>query len=202
MTWLDEMNALQTKLIAESPIQISDDLFNAMKLFRNAHREILQRGATSIHLSPFWSEADFILVPPVNGRIVTYLFLKEVAKQEGVPITWLYMLPFTAQIDDAARYINFYKDEIMYVDDEGNATPNCLMAYHDGVKDGLIDKDEPFIFLNTEFVQSYIDMTKQVLQTMADENNMTFEMVLDSMSPSHIDAPFPYENDDSPWGDV
>jgi len=202
MTWMDEMNTLQSKMIEASPISISDELFHAVNLFINARNEILRNGATKIHLSPFWSEAGFILAPPVNPNIVNYLLLKDIAQEAKVPITWLYMLPFTVQIDSAARHIRFQNKEIMYVDDDGNATPECLMAYHDGVEAQLIDKDEPFIFLNTEFVQSYIDTTKELLQNMADENGMTVEMVLETMSPTHIDAPFPYENDDSPWGDV
>ena len=201
MTWLDEMNALQTKLVEASPIEIGDELFNAMRVFREAHADVLQMGATKIHLSPFWGDAGFILPPPVNPKIVNYIFLNEIAQREGVPVTWLYMMPYKAQIDAAARHVFFTEGDIMYVDDDGNATPNCLMAYHDGVSDGLIDKDEPFIFANTEFTDTYISMSNEALQEMADHQGMSVEMVLEQFSPTHIDSPFPYESDDIPWGE-
>lgn len=201
MTWLDEMNALQSKLIAVSPIEIGDELVNAVNLFRNAHAEVLQNGSVKLHLSPFWAEAGFVL-PPVNSTIINYMLLKEIAEREGVPVTWLYMMPYKAQIDAAARFVTFSNEAIMYVDDDGNATPTCLMAYHDGVEANLIDEDEPFIFANTKFTESYINSTKEVLQDIAEKQGLTFEMVLEHMSASHIDSPFPYENDDSLWGDV
>jgi hypothetical protein len=201
MTWLDKMNALQKKLIDASPITIGDELVNAVNLFRNAHAEVLQNGSVKLHLSPFWAEAGFVL-PPVNSTIINYMLLKEIADREGVPVTWLYMLPYSAAIDSAARFVSFNSDDIMYVNDDGNATPTCLMAYHDGVEANLIDEDEPFIFANTKFTESYINSTKEVLQDMAEKQGLTFEMVLEHMSPTHIDSPFPYENDDSHWGDV
>ena len=201
MTWLDKMNTLQTKLIEASPITIGDELFDAVNLFRRAHEEVLQNGAVKLHLSPFWAEAGFV-IPPVNSSIINYMLLKEIADREGVPVTWLYILPYSAAIDSAARFVTFTKDDIMYVNDDGNATPACLMAYHDGVDANLIDEDEPFIFANTKFTESYINSTKEVLQDIADKHGLTLDVVLEHMSPSHIDSPFPYENDDSPWGDM
>jgi hypothetical protein len=202
MTWLDEMNALQTRLVEASPVMIGDELFNAMRLFRTAHSEIIGKGSSTIHKSPYWARADLVMIPPVNHNIVNYIMMREVAEREGVPITWLMMLPYKAQIDDAARYIHFTDDQIMYVDEEGNATPNCLIAYHDGVEASLIDEDEPFIFANNDFTNAYLQSTEQVIQQMADEQGLTKEAVLLHLSPNHIDAPFPYENDDSPWGDA
>lgn len=201
MTWLDKMNTLQTKLIEASPITIGDELVNAVNFFRRAHDEVLSNGSVKLHLSPFWAEAGFV-VPPLNPYIVNYLLLKEIADREGVPVTWLYLMTYTAQIDAAARFVTFTNKDIMYVDDDGNATPACLMAYHDGVEANLIDEDEPFIFANTKFTESYINSTKEVLQEIADTHGLTLDVVLEHMSPSHIDSPFPYENDDSPWGDA
>jgi len=202
MTWMNQMKALHERMIKASPIRIADELVDAVRFFRNAHEEILSKGSTSIHLSPYWARADLVMMPPINPEIVNYIMIRELAEREGVPMTWLLMLPYTAQIDSAARFINFKEGDIMYVDDEGNATPNCLIAYHDGVAASLIDEDEPFIFANAEYVDSYLQSTEEVLQQMAKSQGLTKEQVLHKMSPDYIDAPFPYENDDSPWGDA
>lgn len=78
------------------------------------------------------------------------------------------------------------------------------MAYHDGVEAQLIDKDEPFIFLNTEFVQSYIDTTKELLQNMADENGMTLEgaLPLPDIVVEKVQRPNRLTIEDIPLGDI
>ncbi len=51
MTWLEQLNTLQSKLVEASPIDVSNDLFNAVNLFQNAYTEVAQRATESLHIS-------------------------------------------------------------------------------------------------------------------------------------------------------
>ena len=201
MTWLEQLNTLQSKLVDASPISVSNDLFNAMNLFHNAYNEVAQRATESLHISPYWAEAGR-LMPPLNPEMVTYLVVRDIAVMYDIPITWIYLLPFKIQIDNAARSVIFISEQIMYVNKEGYATPATLMAWHDGKQAGLIDEDDEFLFASSDFTKEYTTNANQTLEDMAKSMGATKEQIQQMMSSTHIEAPFPYENDDSPWGDA
>ena len=101
-TWLEQMNTLQTHLVDASPIDVSNELFDAVNLFQDAYTEVAQRATDSLHISPYWAEAGRLL-PPLNPEMVLYLAVRDIADMYAVPMTWVYLLPFTIQIDAAAR---------------------------------------------------------------------------------------------------
>lgn len=201
MTWLEQLNTLQSKLVDASPIDVSNDLFNAVNLFHNAYNEVAQRATESLHISPYWAEAGRLL-PPLNPEMVTYLAVRDIANMYNIPTTWIYLLPFTIQIDAAARSVIFTSKQIMYVNEEGYATPATLMAWHDGKQEGLIDEDDEFLFANSDFTNEYTANANQTLEEMAKSMGATKEQVQQMMSSTHIEAPFPHENDDSPVGEA
>lgn len=201
MTWLEQLNTLQMKLVDASPIDVSNDLFNAVNLFHDAYNEVAQRATNSLHISPYWAEAGR-LMPPINPHMVTYLAVRDIAEMYDVPMTWIYLLPFTVQIDAAARSVIFTSDQILYVNKEGYATPATLMAWHDGKQAGLIDEDDEFLFASSDFTKEYTTSANQALEDIAKSMGTTKEQIQEIMSSTHIEAPFPYENDDSPWGDA
>ena len=61
MTWLEQLNTLQMKLVDASPIDVNNDLFNAVNLFHDAHNEVAQRATNSLHISPYWAEAGRLM---------------------------------------------------------------------------------------------------------------------------------------------
>jgi hypothetical protein len=201
MTWLEQLNTLQSKLVDASPIDVSNELFDAVNLFHNAYKEVAQRATESLHISPYWAEAGRLL-PPLNPEMVTYLAVRDIANMYNVPTTWIYLLPFTIQIDAAARSVIFTSKQIMYVNEEGYATPATLMAWHDGKQAGLIDEDDEFLFANSDFTNEYTTNANQTLEDMAKSMGTTKEQVQQMMSSTHIEAPFPHENDDSPVGEA
>jgi len=201
MTWLEQLNTLQSKLVDASPIDVSNELFDAVNLFHNAYKEVAQRATESLHISPYWAEAGRLL-PPLNPEMVTYLAVRDIANMYNVPTTWIYLLPFTIQIDAAARSVIFTSKQIMYVNEEGYATPATLMAWHDGKQAGLIDEDDEFLFANSDFTNEYTTNANQTLEDMAKSMGATKEQVQQMMSSTHIEAPFPHENDDSPVGEA
>ena len=79
MTWLEQLNTLQMKLVDASPIDVSNDLFNAVNLFHDAYNEVAQRATNSLHISPYWAEAGR-LMPPRNPHMVTYIAVREIAE--------------------------------------------------------------------------------------------------------------------------
>lgn len=202
MNWLETMKALQKKLAKESPLGVSDELHHAVVLFNDLQREAIEYGGMTNTVSPFWMEARRIIYPPLNGELVVMKALKEVAEQNNVPLTWLYLLPFKLQIDDAAHHITFKSNGINYTDKEGYATAECLVAFHDGKKDGVIDADEPFIFAMNQFAEDYSEKANEAIDTMSKEMGVTKEKFIQMVSGESVDAPFPHENDDSPVGEV
>ena len=201
MTWLEQLNTLQSKLVDASPIDVSNELFDAVNLFQDAYSEVAQRATESLHISPYWAEAGR-LMPPLNPEMVVYLAVRDIADMYDVPLTWIYLLPFNIQIDNAARSIIFSNEQIMYVNKEGYAVPRTLMAWHDGKQAGLIDEDDEFLFTSSDFTKEYTTSANQALEDMAKSMGATKKQIQEMMSSTHIEAPFPYENDDSPWGDV
>lgn len=201
MTWLEQLNTLQSKLVDASPIDVSNELFDAVNLFQDAYSEVTQRATESLHISPYWAEAGRLL-PPLNPEMVLYLAVRDIAKMYDVPMTWIYLLPFNIQIDAAARSVIFTSNQIMYVNEEGYATPATLMAWHDGKQAGLIDEDDEFLFANSDFTKEYTANANQTLEDMAKSMGATKEQVQQMMSSTHIEAPFPHENDDSPVGEA
>jgi len=201
MTWFEQLNTLQSKLIEGSPHHVPDDLFNAVNLFQQAHSEVAQQATESLHISPYWAEATR-LVSPLNSEMVVYIAVRRIAKDFNVPITWIYLMPFNIQIDAAARLVSFSSKEMMLTDKEGYATPTTLVAWYDGKKAGLIDDDEEFLFAKSDFTKQFTANANQTLEGMAKSMGATKEQVQEMMSSTHIEAPFPHENDDSPWGDA
>ena len=201
MTWLEQLNTLQMKLVDASPIDVSNELFDAVNLFQVAYNEVAQRATESLHISPYWAEAGR-LMPPLNPDMVLYLAVRDIAKMYGVPMTWIYLLPFNIQIDSAARSVIFTSNQIMYVNEEGYATPATLMAWHDGKKAGLIDEDDELLFAQSDFTKDYTTNANQTLEDMAKSMGTSKEQIQQMMSSTHIEAPFPHENDDSPVGEA
>lgn len=202
MSWLNDMAVLQKRLVKNSPYTLSDELFNAVNVFRELQNDVLRLGSKTNTVSPFWMKSSYFLTPPVNPKLIVMKGLQEVAEQEGVPLTWLYLLPFHLQIDSAARHVSFMDSIIHYVDDEGYATSECLIAFHDGKEEGLIDDDEPFVFAVGDFIEKYSEDAKEAVETLSGDMGVSTKDFIKIISGEHIDAPFPYENDDSLWGDV
>lgn len=192
-SWTEQLKSLQTKLIAMSPIDVDANVTNAVRLFNQAHNEILSNGATKIHLSPLWADMSYV-VPPINPKIVPYLCLRKIAENVNVPTTWLFLLPYKLSIGNSHGNISFLNENILYVDKNGYATDECLMAFYDGKEMGLLNEDEPFIFSNSPTTNQFLDEAKKALTEMAEKSGLTFDGILETLSPTHIDAPFPHEN--------
>ena len=196
------MTSVQKELVLQSPLPIEDDVYEAVMLFRKARHDVVMRGGESAHISPFWTDAELILPHPVNPSLVHYLALNGVAERMDIPLTWLYLMPHSINIDSAARQINFLDDAIRYTDKEGYAQHECVLAHHDGVLAGLVDKDEPLPFARSPFAEEYEVSVNEVIDKVSAQYGVTDEQALNIMQGKHIDAPFPCENDDSPWGDA
>ena len=82
MTWLEQLNTLQSKLVDASPIDVSNELFDAVNLFQDAYSEVAQRATESLHISPYWAEAGR-LIPPFNSEMVVYLAVRDIAYIEA-----------------------------------------------------------------------------------------------------------------------
>lgn len=200
MIWFEKMNLLHKTLIEKSPLRINDELYNAVMFFRKARHEVVMMGGNTAHISPFWSDAELILPPPNNPSLVMYLALKEVAESHGVPVSWLYLLPYTVSIDSAVRQVMFKEGVISYTDLEGYARHESVIAHHEGVKAGLIDEDEPLPFALSPFAEEYSGSVNEVVQEISKQYGVTKDEAKNILQGKHIDAPFPYENDDSLWG--
>ena len=203
MSWLQTMSRLEQELAEESPYVLSDELSNAVKLFKGLQDDVVNYGSKTNMVSPFWMEATRLLAPPINPQLVVMKALQEVAEQKGVPLTWLYLFPFQLQIDSAARHISFKSQtNIMYTDEDGYATSECLVAFHDGKEQGMIDEDEPFIFALNQFTEDYNKEANKAIETLSDSMGVTKKKFIEMASGESIDAPFPHENDDSPVGEA
>ncbi len=201
-TWLEQMSALQSTLVKESPFEISDELYNAVMLFKNAQSEVHKRASKTTHISPYWSEATRLLMPAINPEILCYTVFSEIAERYDKPVTWVYLIPYSLQIDHGARHITFKDKAIKYLDDDGCSTELTLMAFQDGKDEGLVDEDEPFLFVNSEMMDVFIKSAEGHLDNMADSLGVNIDTVMDIINGNIIEAPFPCENDDSAWGDV
>ena len=202
MNWMEQMTSVQKELVKQSPHPIEDDVYDAVMLFRKARHDVVMRGGESAHISPFWTDAELIMLHPVNPSLVRYLALNGVAERMDIPLTWLYLMPHSINIDSAARQVNFSDGAIRYTDKEGYAQHECVLAHHDGVMAGLIDKDEPLPFARSPFAEEYELSVNEVIDKVSAQYGVTDEQALCIMQGKHIDAPFPCENDDSPWGDA
>ena len=201
-TWFEQMSALQSTLVKESPFEISDELYNAVMLFKDAQSEVHKRASKTTHISPYWSEATRLLMPAINPEILCYTVFSEIAERYNIPVTWVHLLPYSFQIDHGARHITFKDKQIKLLDDDGCSTELTLMAFQDGKEDGLVDEDEPFLFANSDMMNEFIESAETYLGKMADELGVNFDTVMDIIGGNIIEAPFPHENDDSPVGEV
>ena len=195
------MSALQSTLVKESPFEISDELYNAVMLFKDAQSEVHKRASKTTHISPYWSEASRLLMPAINPEILRYTVFSEIAERYNIPVTWVHLLPYSFQIDHGARHITFKDKQIKLLDDDGCSTELTLMAFQDGKDDGLVDEDEPFLFANSDMMNEFIESAETYLGKMADELGVNFNTVMDIIGGNIIEAPFPHENDDSPVGE-
>lgn len=200
-TWFEQMSALQSILVKESPFEISDELYNAVMLFKDAQSEVHKRASKTTHISPYWSEASRLLMPAINPEILRYTVFSEIAERYNIPVTWVHLLPYSFQIDHGARHITFKDKQIKLLDDDGCSTELTLMAFQDGKEDGLVDEDEPFLFANSDMMNEFIESAETYLGKMADELGVNFNTVMDIIGGNIIEAPFPHENDDSPVGE-
>lgn len=200
-TWFEQMSALQSILVKESPFEISDELYNAVMLFKDAQSEVHKRASKTTHISPYWSEASRLLMPAINPEILRYTVFSEIAERYNIPVTWVHLLPYSFQIDHGARHITFKDKQIKLLDDDGCSTELTLMAFQDGKDDGLVDEDEPFLFANSDMMNEFIESAETYLGKMADELGVNFNTVMDIIGGNIIEAPFPHENDDSPVGE-
>lgn len=200
-TWFEQMSALQSTLVKESPFEISDELYNAVMLFKDAQSEVHKRASKTTHISPYWSEASRLLMPAINPEILRYTVFSEIAERYNIPVTWVHLLPYSFQIDHGARHITFKDKQIKLLDDDGCSTELTLMAFQDGKEDGLVDEDEPFLFANSDMMNEFIESAETYLGKMADELGVNFNTVMDIIGGNIIEAPFPHENDDSPVGE-
>lgn len=185
----------------ESPFEVSDELYDAVMLFKNAQNKIHKRASKTTHISPYWSEASRLLMPAINPEILCYTIFNEIAERYNIPVTWVHLLPYSFQIDHGARHITFKDKAIKYLDDDGCSTELTLMAFQDGKDDGLVDEDEPFLFANSDMMNEFIESAETYLGKMADELGVNFDTVMDIIGGNIIEAPFPHENDDSPVGE-
>ena len=200
-TWFEQMSALQSTLVKESPFEISDELYNAVMLFKDAQSEVHKRASKTTHISPYWSEASRLLMPAINPEILRYTVFSEIAERYNIPVTWVHLLPYSFQIDHGARHITFKDKQIKLLDDDGCSTELTLMAFQDGKDDGLVDEDEPFLFANSDMMNEFIESAETYLGKMADELGVNFNTVMHIIGGNIIEAPFPHENDDSPVGE-
>jgi len=202
MNWLEQMKHTQEMLVKEGPHTVGDEVYDAVMLFRKARHDVIMRGGETAHISPFWTDADLIMRPPINSSLVVYLTLSEVAEKYSLPLTWLYLIPFSVNIDSAARQVSFSHGPIFFTDDDGYAQHECVLAHHEGVMAGLIDKDEPLPFARSPFAKDYEASVNETISAVSEQYGVTDKQALSMMQGKHIDAPFPCENDDSPWGDA
>ena len=201
-SWLEQMGTLQSTLVKESPFEISDELYDAVMLFKNAQSEVHKRASKTTHISPYWSEASRLLMPAINPEILCYTVFSEIAGRYNIPLTWVYLLPYSLQIDHGARHISFKDKEIKYLDDDGCSTELTLMAFQEGKDEGLVDEDEPFLFANSKMMNVFIESAENYLGMMAENLGVNFNTVMDIINGNIIEAPFPHENDDSLVGEV
>ena len=94
-TWFEQMSALQSTLVKESPFEISDELYNAVMLFKNAQSEVHKRASKTTHISPYWSEAISSSCPQSIPEILCYTVFSEIAERYDKPVTWVYLLPYS-----------------------------------------------------------------------------------------------------------
>ena len=200
-TWLEQMATLQSTLVKESPFAISDELYDAVMLFKNAQSEVHKRAGKTTHISPYWSEASRLLMPAINPEILCYTVFSEIAGRYNIPVTWVHLLPYSFQIDHGARHISFKDKEIKFLDGDGCTTELTLMAFQDGKDDGLVDEDEPFLFANSDMMNEFIESAENYLGMMAESLAVDIDTVMDIINGNIIEAPFPHENDDSPVGE-
>lgn len=200
-TWFEQMSALQSTLVKESPFEISAELYNAVMFFKDAQSEVHKRASKTTHISPYWSEASRLLMPAINPEILCYTVFSEIAERYNIPVTWVHLLPYSFQIDHGARHITFKDKQIKLLDDDGCSTELTLMAFQDGKEYGLVDEDEPFLFTNSDMMNEFIESAETYLGKMADELGVNFNTVMDIIGGNIIEAPFPHENDDSPVGE-
>lgn len=199
-TLYNQVDSCKYILVDASPIDIDAKVIEATRMYMDAGKELFSLASKTAHIHPAWCHHDFLGHAPFNKHLFTHMVLKKVAEDVGAPLSWLYLLDFSIQVDPAQAKVVFEDTEVKMLDEEGYASPLAKAAWYDAKEAGLIDEEEFLFSLSPELEKSVAD-AKHIIQSYADENNMSFEKALGEFAMTNIDAPFPHENDDSHGGD-
>jgi hypothetical protein len=199
-TLYNQVDSCKHILVDASPIDIDAKVIEATRMYLDAGKELFSLASKTAHIHPAWCHHEFLGHAPFNNHLFTYMVLKKVAEDVGAPLSWLYLLDFSIQVDPAQARVVFEDTEVKMLDEEGYASPLAKAAWYDAKEAGLIDEEE-FLFSLPPGLEKSVAAAKEFIQSHADENNMSFEKALGEFAMTNIDAPFPHENDDSHGGD-
>ena len=195
-TLYNQVDSCKSILFDASPIDIKSGVVEATRMFMDAGREVFYLASKTAHIHPAWCHHDFLGNTPFNKHLFTYMVLKEIAEEVGAPLSWLYLMDFSIQVDPAQAKVVFTDTDVKMIDEDGYATPEAKSAWYDAKEAGLID-DEEFLFTLPPKLEEQVAQAHEVIESHAKENNLTFAQALGEFAMTKIDAPFPHENDDS-----
>ena len=156
MSFMEEIQKFHLKMQQED-LTIPADIYGCIKPIKNAYDNIVQNAKETAHIHAFWC-SDFFMRTPISKGIITQIIFSYFADKYNVPITWFYMLPHQIILDPAFQKVTIEKSPDWFNAD-GSATAVMKAAFIDGKTHGLVNKDEEFVFADSDNATTFVSHT-------------------------------------------
>ena len=180
-------------------LYIPEEVMLPIQAIKESFEDILKYAKDTAHIHGFWC-SDFFMDTPMSQGVMSHMIFSYFAKVYGKPISWFYMIPHKIIIDPAYQKVAI-GDKPNWFNEDGSATTVMRAAFEDGKKVGLIDKDELWVFDESDEAKDFVSMTKDYIEHFASAKDISFDDAVDILTGSKEDFSFPHksdENDDSP----
>lgn len=193
-SFLDEVQMFHLKLRGKK-FKI-DDEFNIVKPLLDTYNNILTNAQQTAHKHAFWC-SDYFMTMPVARCVISQMVFDKLSQYHKIPITWFYLIPHQIVIDAAYQHVNFPDEDIEFLDFEGYAKPVTKAAFYDAKKQGIIDKEEEFLFQDDPDVEMFSKHVNSSLESLADMLGVNVNDLISHMTNEKTDFTFPHESDEN-----
>ena len=176
-------------------LYIPEEVMLPIQAIKDSFEDILKNAKDTAHLHAFWC-SDFFMDTPMSKGVMSHMVFTYFAGFFDRPITWFYMIPHNIVIDPAYQKVMIGKDPNWFNED-GSATTVMRAAFEDAKNAGLIDKDEPWVFDESDDAKSFVNMTKDYIEHFASAKDISFDEAVDILTGSQEDFSFPHESDEN-----
>ena len=197
MSFMEEIQKFHLKMQQED-LTIPTPIWENIKVIKHHHKAIMNNAKESAHKHAFWC-SDFFMEMPISMGVLSHMIFSHFASKYSVPITWFYMIPHNIVIDPAYQKV-IVLDEPEWFNADGSANTVMKAAFLDGIDSGLVDKDEEFVFADSDEATSFVEHTTGSIKKYAEANGMSFEQAVANLTGENLDMSFPHgsdEDDDS-----